>query len=702
MMSVAAGAVPAPAILQPAMGPLVLQQQQQPVLGSTTAAVANPIVSSVGPFQLWQRPFLPPGPAPGVAAPTNAATTASWASQVPTSLADPQKYITTSIHPNGATFAPIQPKSYSYTTTSGTAAASTIQAFTPATVSLASAPATPLSFNASSPAPLPCPDPLSEQQHQPSFHAEPSFMPSAQNSLLAHTTTSSVGALMETAIVAGPSSTSSLHQPHTETRVAPQQFAYQANDSQKPAMFGPIQRLHQAYLNSFSTLPVSEASTPVGPVPPPPVDSEPVLRNTNTAYQFQPQQKLIATAPLPNGPLAMREPRFDMMPKPLSPRPMALNGMTIIPLTSEQQQFQNAHTAPREHPVYMPPSSTVGQPGAPDVGALAAGTSNEMPDFLSGFDKVATHHRDSPTLAQTNQDAPYSPTYTSKSFDDFHRFLGKGLSPEVPRVVLPATDVSSFTTLQKSLFPKPKSIKDPDAVTSDLPIMSVMDISVHSKDMIAISDRLSRRSNIEGSENASATTSGSKFTGVPDVNCLKRHPSGETESIVWNHVSIQDMRSTWQLPLAEQPREKTVVRAVHDVMGVPKNDIVAQESSFDAGQGSSYTKKRKQEKDGQEHQHRPHQDLNSHGISLDALCRLESSDPCQTIGTSYANGRVATVSEPSNESDSTSEDPNSGNEGGTMWNDSDGTQSEGSFHGRKQARFSQSPNEEIEKWGWQG
>jgi hypothetical protein len=66
-----------------------------------------------------------------------------------------------------------------------------------------------------------------------------------------------------------------------------------------------------------------------------------------------------------------------------------------------------------------------------------------LPDFLSGFDQVAlnlssehgitydTASKDAPHGTHTMMDhnCPYSPTYTSRSFDDLHQFLGKDLSP---------------------------------------------------------------------------------------------------------------------------------------------------------------------------------------------------------------------------------------------------------------------------------
>jgi len=58
-----------------------------------------------------------------------------------------------------------------------------------------------------------------------------------------------------------------------------------------------------------------------------------------------------------------------------------------------------------------------------------------LPDFLSGFDKVAARSGVPPPVplaapvVNGRQSSQYSPPFTSRSFDDFHQLLGKGLSP---------------------------------------------------------------------------------------------------------------------------------------------------------------------------------------------------------------------------------------------------------------------------------
>jgi hypothetical protein len=61
---------------------------------------------------------------------------------------------------------------------------------------------------------------------------------------------------------------------------------------------------------------------------------------------------------------------------------------------------------------------------------------NELPDFLTGFDKVTCIFKHGAAQGTATTDAPptvgippYSPPFTSRSFDDFHRVLGKGWCP---------------------------------------------------------------------------------------------------------------------------------------------------------------------------------------------------------------------------------------------------------------------------------
>ena len=57
---------------------------------------------------------------------------------------------------------------------------------------------------------------------------------------------------------------------------------------------------------------------------------------------------------------------------------------------------------------------------------------NEMPDFVAGFDRVKALPQKAmapPATIAEDDPSQFSPTYTSRSFDDFHRLLGTNLSP---------------------------------------------------------------------------------------------------------------------------------------------------------------------------------------------------------------------------------------------------------------------------------
>lgn len=88
-----------------------------------------------------------------------------------------------------------------------------------------------------------------------------------------------------------------------------------------------------------------------------------------------------------------------------------------------------------------------------------------LPDFLSGFDEVSSHKLYDPTNGDRD---PYSPTYTTESFDNLHQFLGKNLTPltterppskesnvackeGVPKPDIPRMEVSSSKVSRKRI-----------------------------------------------------------------------------------------------------------------------------------------------------------------------------------------------------------------------------------------------------------
>jgi len=148
------------------------------------------------------------------------------------------------------------------------------------------------------------------------------------------------------------------------------------------------------------------------------------------------------------------------------------------------QSLEGRKITPSQTPTIDPTSSTskddnIGnsQPSTKPENASAFDWSQTMsppkpvanvPNFLSGFDKVSKQQLrntfdeniENDTVCDMEQIAEISPAYhTSKSFDDFHRYLGKGLSPQI----LPGP---KFPSLRKnSTGPGIPSMRSPDCAS---------------------------------------------------------------------------------------------------------------------------------------------------------------------------------------------------------------------------------------------
>lgn len=128
----------------------------------------------------------------------------------------------------------------------------------------------------------------------------------------------------------------------------------------------------------------------------------------------------IAPAPAPFG-----------APKP----PIHMAPVAPPPYPQSQAQIMQA----TRHIHKIPPPAASLQPIAPKTpSAYQDPGSMDIPDFLSGFDKVAAERSKKEQQMQTAapppppvhiQSSEYSPPFTSRSFDDLHQHLGKGLSP---------------------------------------------------------------------------------------------------------------------------------------------------------------------------------------------------------------------------------------------------------------------------------
>lgn len=126
---------------------------------------------------------------------------------------------------------------------------------------------------------------------------------------------------------------------------------------------------------------------------------------------------------------------------------------------------------------------------------------SDIPDFLSGFEKVAAVSQGpkqgtQASVHNANTDAghiqpstlttdpQYSPPFTSRSFDDFHRFLGKGLSPHPLDLNGKSMTVSPTNNSGSGLTPEGEEEVKPVAVTADSYALfaqeSVLAVSHHS------------------------------------------------------------------------------------------------------------------------------------------------------------------------------------------------------------------------------
>lgn len=140
----------------------------------------------------------------------------------------------------------------------------------------------------------------------------------------------------------------------------------------------------------------------------------------------------------------------------------------------EQADDEVASNVDAQNP--QPIMQTVPQP------LIAAGpqAATEMPDLLSGFEKVVQGMKGGPSLAiepatslQNNTPQEYSPPFTSRSFDEFHRFLGKDEislldTSTDPQAESPQGNQNSHVTTttmdSQAILPTPAIALDTDAL----------------------------------------------------------------------------------------------------------------------------------------------------------------------------------------------------------------------------------------------
>jgi hypothetical protein len=690
-MAIATSTAAAPTLLN-AAGSLA---HQPSLLGTTNATLTNAMVSAARPIQTWHQPILPPGPLlTGMTVP-GAMSTPSM-SFLPTSKAD-QHEATTNVQPNGRTLVqalPISSNSFCIATNNATLATNTIHEITPAIVNPSPSSTTSHTQDELAPPSLSYQNPTAQPpQHQQLQLVQTvhSFSPVTTHYFVTHNTTPNnmCSTSDSTAVVPTELANPSRTQPRTTTQVDDKKVVHHATESHNTAMSRPIQQLREAYLKTLSTAPTKE--TPTGVVP--------ALSNVETvsleglSWRHD-EENLVsttsATSASPSSRMSESSSQADMAPNVPTDGPYRLHS-ALVPAPSLQnapvvlRAVHNGDGQPSKNVVHDSTSAPPPYPVIP-TGILS---SSYMPDFLSGFDKVVTQKQDTVTnagidLTEMHHDTPYSPTYTSKSFDELHCFLGQGLSP-VPKVLLPAAQVGSDTTVHSSSFRKRQFHDITGREMSVPPTLSNVETSLRTKDDGTAKTNQHQVLSI-GVREKKATEPpmlGTNFRVLQAVPNLKPQP-------------VVTAGSSKHLPALPLSIDRSAVNPpINDNWSVPKYSV------FDL-RNSVYTKAKEQlEHTEREYYYRRRQeqpqDSSNEGVSLNSLCMFSSSpSPYHTtmgIFTS-SSSRVATVSEPSNASDTTSEDANSGNEGG----DSDGTQSEESFRGLKHARCSASNIEEIQEW----
>ena len=295
----------------------------------------------------------------------------------------------------------------------------------------------------------------------------------------------------------------------------------------------------------------------------------------------------------------------------------------------------------------------------------------EIPDFLSGFDKVAGQ-MNSQALA-VDPTTQHSPTFTSKSFDDFHRFLGKDLSP------LTSTKKGSVDTNELPKIPNPETAPNPS--TTGVVYPSVGPPSLANAMVVATSPvttsvmackpttaPVGLMQNLQS--NVGSLSTENQF--VPGSQ--QARPS--SEQILPNPTTVDHNSALLGQSYTE------ALSAVSMQVGADSYNIFAQQSALAASQHSAYVGNRNKPKS-------THNFGSTHQLAIQA-----------SVLTSIRDSNANVVSEPSNASDQGTEESDdspgesSGGSGNEGLADSDESNSEASS--RKKPRISYTKSSEWE------
>lgn len=295
----------------------------------------------------------------------------------------------------------------------------------------------------------------------------------------------------------------------------------------------------------------------------------------------------------------------------------------------------------------------------------------DIPNLLSGFDNMVSKNKQYPdqsisintdeTAANLHLSAQDSPAYhTSKSFDDFHRYLGNGLPPTF-------ASPSKFLLLSQS--------NPNDHIENCRPVIPSID-----------SPEKASMSNLQMRPRGQHTTN-------TDIDCIRKNTTKTRFCL-----PLVEERSDKML-LSEAYAEAVARGSVNQPLSAPSlNNAQSNDEAIKVDSYSIFSQESaraiKQEQEMQYHDHEKHDktEFPLEGMTFEDFGTLGSSSD-NDMFKSYANvhERAAEVSDPS---DCPSEDPNSGSGGGTS-DESDEMQSEGSSRCQKKARLS------GQSWAWE-
>jgi hypothetical protein len=189
-------------------------------------------------------------------------------------------------------------------------------------------------------------------------------------------------------------------------------------------------KLHQSYMNALQQHPSLYRD---------PRQPSSSLQFSTSAARSEPAAPACGTSQVAASGFGVGKPLQWRPSQPQHPGNVTIAASRSV--STAESQFNAAATlgAPMQHqpslsiPVAGPAPAPSALPPPSPIDPLKE-LASSAPDFLSGFDRVALSLKPSPcdteklaSLPQPQGDLHCSPTFTSRSFDDFHRFLGQDL-----------------------------------------------------------------------------------------------------------------------------------------------------------------------------------------------------------------------------------------------------------------------------------